>query len=72
VKQLSSVDRRLARELGTALAMLGGRRDDPWIAALARVLEELTLPSEGAAGSKRRPGGKQTGKDPILELKPRV
>lgn len=72
MKPLPEVDRRLARELGRSLGALGGRRDDPWIAMLADVLQELAPRSEGAAGSKRRPGGQQSGENSVLELKPGV
>jgi hypothetical protein len=69
---LPNVDRKLAREVGRALGALGGRRDDPWIAALAALVEELAPLSEGAAGSKGGPGGEQAGEDSVLELKPGV
>ncbi len=72
MKTAASLDRALARELGRALGELGGRRDDPWIADIARALGELGAPSGVDSGSKRGPRREQSGEDAVLELKPGV
>ena len=65
--RLPEVDARIARELGRALGAIGGRRDDPWIGRIARVVRDFLPPS--AARAKGCPGGEEPGEDAVLELK---
>ena len=63
----------LAREVGRAFAEIGGRRTDPLVDDLARVIFEMIGRSGGAeARSERHLSGPKAGEQAVLKLKDRV